>query len=461
MLECISPIDNRIYVQRPYAEASEIESVLQSSRTAQLEWRELDVGARAGYLNTFVAEVQKDKVRLSEELAYQMGRPIAFAPGEINGFVERAEAMINLAGEMLQPIVPGKKEGFTRYVRREPLGILLTVAPWNYPFLTAVNSIVPALMAGNSVVLKHSHQTPLCAERLVEAAERAGLPKGLFQFLHLTRAQTADLIGSSLVDAVAFTGSVSGGVDVERAAVGQFIPLGLELGGKDPAYVRADVSIPFSAENLVEGAFFNSGQSCCGIERIYVHEDVFDQFIEAYVAETKKLKLGNPLDSTTTMGPVVRASAAEFVRGQTDEAVRDGAKALMDREAFKSPSDLGQYLAPQVLINVDHSMSIMREESFGPVVGIMKVSSDEEALRLMNDSPYGLTASIWSGDTHRSEQLAQHVQAGTVFVNRCDYLDPELAWTGIKNSGKGCTLSSIGYETLTRPKSFHIREQQG
>jgi acyl-CoA reductase-like NAD-dependent aldehyde dehydrogenase len=337
------------------------------------------------------------------------------------------------------------------------LGVVLVIAPWNYPWLTSVNTIIPALMAGNAVILKHSAQTPLVAERYAEAFRAADLPTGVFQYLHLDHAQTARAIKAPEVDFVAFTGSVAGGGMVEGAAQGRFIGVGLELGGKDPAYVRQDADMAHAVENLVDGAFFNSGQSCCGIERIYVHEQVYDDFVDGYAALVRQYKLGDPTDPETTLGPLVRTEAAEFVRGQIKDAVAAGAKALIDPKAFPADKPGTPYMAPQVLVDVDHTMSVMTEESFGPVVGIMKVASDQQAVELMNDSRFGLTAAVWTSNEVAARRIGDQVETGTWFMNRCDYLDPALAWTGVKQSGRGCTLSVFGYEALTRPKSFHLR----
>jgi acyl-CoA reductase-like NAD-dependent aldehyde dehydrogenase len=365
--------------------------------------------------------------------------------------------MISVAKDKLADTPLEDKEGFERFIRRESLGVVFTVAPWNYPYLTAVNSIIPALMAGNTVILKHSAQTPLCAERLADAFAEAGLPEGVFQILHATHTTVAGMIKNPDIDYIAFTGSVAGGEAIEASASGLFKGVGLELGGKDPAYVRADADIPFSVENLVDGVYFNSGQSCCGVERIYVHKDVFEPFVDGFKKLVEGYVLGDPMDEATTLGPMVKTSAAFFVREQIEDAIDDGATALIDSSKF--PADVGDtpYLAPQVLINVDHSMRIMTQESFGPVVGIQAVENDEEALQLMNDSEYGLTASIWTKDKGKALELADDLETGTCFMNRCDYLDPELAWVGVKNSGRGCTLSTMGYESLTRPKSFHLR----
>jgi len=323
--------------------------------------------------------------------------------------------------------------------------------------LIAVNSVVPAIMAGNTVILKHSGQTPLCAERFATAFAKAGAPDGLFQVVHMSHEMTERTIADPRTDQVMFTGSVAGGHAVVKAASGRFINVGLELGGKDPAYVRADANLPFAVENLVDGAYFNSGQSCCGKERLYVHADVYDDFVEGFVELTKKYKLGSPLDPETTIGPMVRASAATFVRGQIEQAKRAGARALIGEAQFPASKAGTPYLGPEVLVDVNHQMDVMREETFGPVIGIMKVTSDQEAIQLMNDSPYGLTASVWTEDEEAGEKIGEQIDTGTFFLNRCDYLDPALAWTGVKDTGRGATLSRVGYEFVTRPKSYHLR----
>ncbi|MDB5865345.1 MAG: aldehyde dehydrogenase family protein, partial [Betaproteobacteria bacterium] len=396
--------------------------------------------------------------QLAEEITRQMGRPIAYSPFEIRrGLSERASYMSDIAESALADFKVEPKENFERFIRREPLGVVLAVAPWNYPWLTSVNAVVPAILAGNSVVLKMAQQTPLVAERYAEAFKAAGLPDGVFQFVHLDHEQVGRLIRDERVAYVAFTGSVGGGHAVQQAASDRFIATGLELGGKDPAYVRADAQMEATIENLVDGAFFNSGQSCCGIERIYAHRDVYDTFVEGFVELTNKYRLGNPLDPETTLGPMVRTDAADNVRRQVREAVGMGAKALIDPKRFSADKEGTPYVAPQVLVDVDHRMQIMTEETFGPAVGIMRVDSDEEAIRLMDDSRYGLTASVWTSDADAALRIGDRIDAGTWYMNRCDYLDPALAWTGVKDSGRGCTLSRLGLESFTRPKSFHLK----
>ena len=457
MLKTISPVDGSVYVERPLADGAAIEAALGRAVMAQAVWRATPMAERQAILTRAVDAFVAMSDAVSEELTWQMGRPISQSPGEVRGFEERARYMIEAAPRALADIEADPKEGFTRFIRREPLGVVAVVAPWNFPYLTSVNSVVPALMAGNAVVLKHSHQTPLCAERYAQALAAAGLPEGVFQVLHMSHASTEKLIQDERVDYLAFTGSVPGGHAISQALAGRFIGAGMELGGKDPAYVRADADLAFAVENLVDGAFFNSGQSCCGIERIYVHESLYDGFVEGFVELTAKYKLGNPMDADTNIGPMVRASAADFVRGQIADAVKAGARSLVDPSEFPADAPGTPYMAPQVLVGVDHSMRVMTEESFGPVIGIMKVASDGEAVNLMNDSEFGLTASIWTSDADAAIAVGDKVETGTLFMNRCDYLDPALAWTGVKNSGRGCTLSVVGYESLTRPKSYHLR----
>lgn len=454
---CISPIDGREVARRKPASAAEIKAALKAARTAQTEWARVPVKERCAHVLRALDALRAMNADVTRELALQMGRPVRYG-GEFRSLEERVTTMVEIAADALAPVVPPARPGFTRYIRRDPLGVIFTIAPWNYPFLTAVNTIVPGLIAGNAVLLKAASQTILTGERFQAAFAEAGLPAGLFRTLVLGHDDTAKILSGGHVDHVSFTGSVAGGRAIERAAAGTFTSIGLELGGKDPAYVRDDASLDHAVENLVDGAFFNSGQSCCGIERIYVHAAVWDRFVEPFVALTRKYVLDDPLDEATTLGPMAAARFADVVRHQTAQALANGATAHIDPAAFKRSKDGTPWLGPQVLTDVDHSMSVMMEESFGPVVGLMKVNDDAEALNLMNDSPYGLTASVWTADAKIAEALSAGIAAGTVYMNRCDYLDPALAWTGVKDTGRGASLSKIGYEMLTRPKSIHLRQ---
>jgi acyl-CoA reductase-like NAD-dependent aldehyde dehydrogenase len=456
-LQCISPVDGSVYVERETASADAIQQTLAASTAAQQQWKNTPVAERQALCGKAVDAFVARKAEIAEELTWQMGRPVSQAPGEVAGFEERARHMIAIAADALADLKPEAKDGFTRYIKREPLGVVFIIAPWNFPYLTSVNAIMPALLAGNSVILKHSAQTPLCAERIQQAFDEAGLPPGVFQYLHLNHADTEAVIQSPSIDYVAFTGSVPGGEMVERAAAGRFIGVGLELGGKDPAYVRKDTDLRHAIETVTDGAMFNSGQSCCGIERVYVDAAIYDEFVAGVTALVSGYKLGRPDDPGTNLGPMVKTSAADFARAQIDEAVAAGARALVDPAGFTANSAGTPYLAPQVLVDVDHSMRVMTEETFGPVMGIMSVNGDDEAIQLMNDSEFGLTAAVFTQDEAAAIEIGDRVQTGTWFMNRCDYLDPALAWTGVKNSGRGCTLSTVGFESLTRPKSYHLK----
>ena len=453
-----SPVDGSIYAERPVASDQAINVAVERAKAAQAKWVDVPIAERGRYMLAMLEALVGMSDEIVPELAWQMGRPVKYG-GEFGGVKERTQYMVEIAEQALKPVMASNpKDGFRRYVKRDPLGVVMVIAPWNYPYLTAVNTIVPALMAGSAVILKHAAQTLLVGERFQQAFDRAGLPKGLFQNLIMNHGQTEKLLASGKIDHVNFTGSVAGGRAIEKAGAGTFMTMGLELGGKDPAYVLPDAKLDHAIANLAEGAFFNSGQCCCGIERIYVHERVYDDFVEGFVAESRNWTLGNPVQADTVIGPMAQARFADFIREQKAEALRKGATAHLgtkdDRDVAGSP-----YLPAEVLTNVDHQMSVMREESFGPIVGIMKVRGDEDAIALMNDSPYGLTASIWTSDVEHAAAIGDRVETGTVFMNRCDYLDPALVWTGVKDTGKGAALSAIGYDNLTRPKSFHLREK--
>lgn len=456
VLQCVSPVDGSVYAERPVAEPAEAARLIAAARDRQREWAARPLAERVALVQAGVARLGAMNDEVVPELAWMMGRPVRYG-GEFRGVNERTAYMAEIAARVLAPIVVEDSERFERRIVREPHGVVFVMAPWNYPYLTAINSIAPALIAGNAVVLKHATQTMLVGQRMVRAFEEAGLPRGLFVDLALDHATTERLIAAGSFGFINFTGSVGGGRAIERAAAGTFTGLGLELGGKDPGYVMEDADLDAAVETLVDGAMFNSGQCCCGIERIYVTASLYDAFVEKAVGIVSGYELGNPLDGATTLGPMAHRRFAAEVRAQTAEAVAAGATPLIDTAQFPQ-DDGGTYLMPQVLVDVDHTMRVMRDESFGPVVGIMKVTGDEEALALMNDSDFGLTASLWTGDPRRAAALGARIETGTVFMNRADYLDPGLCWTGCKATGRGGALSEIGYHNLTRPKSYHLKK---
>ena len=453
-VKCISPIDGSVYAERETLSTEAAQDTVARARRAQKAWAARPLQERVDLVMAALKEIENSTDRMTEELAHQMGRPVRYG-GEFGGLQERTSHMAKIAADALAPNVIEDSDAFSRKIMREPHGVVFVVAPWNYPYMTANNTIAPALIAGNSVILKHASQTILVGEHLADAYRAAGVPEDVFQNVVLSHDTTSALIADNAFDFVNFTGSVGGGRAMERAAAGTFTGVATELGGKDPAYVRADANLDAAVDGVMDGAMFNAGQCCCGIERIYVHESLYDAFVEKAVAWVNNLNLGNPLDQATTLGPMANVRFANEVRAQIDEAVAAGAKAHIDR---MPADDGGAYLTPQVLTDVTHEMRVMRDESFGPVVGIMPVKDDEEAIALMNDSQFGLTAAIFTADADAAEAIGQRLETGTVFMNRADYLDPALCWTGCKQTGRGAGLSELGYHALTRPKSYHLKK---
>ena len=453
-MKCISPIDGSLFAEREYLSSEEGFVAAEKARKAQTSWAKRSLQERVDLVHAAIKKLGESEKEMTIELAHIMGRPVRCG-GEYSGCSFRAETMAGLAEKALSPIIVEDSDTFLRKIERVPLGVVLVIAPWNYPYMTAINTIAPALIAGNSVILKHAEQTFLVGERFAKVFYQVGIPEAVFQNLILDHETTGKLIRANQFDFINFTGSVAGGKAIEIAAAGTFTGVGTELGGKDPGYVRADADLDAAVETLIDGAMYNSGQSCCGIERIYVDESLYDEFVSKAVKIVKALKLGNPLDPETTIGPMAATRFADEVRSQINQALEQGAKRCTE---IVAEDDGAAYLSPTILTNVNHDMKIMREESFGPVVGIMSVKDDDEALTLMNDSNYGLTVSIWTKDWAKAEELGSQLDTGTVFMNRCDYVDPELCWTGCKDTGSGAGLSIIGYHNLTRPKSFHLKK---
>ncbi|ASY63740.1 Aldehyde dehydrogenase [Sinorhizobium sojae CCBAU 05684] len=456
MIRCISPVNGEVYAERAAMPTEQAKEAVAKARLAQKAWAKRPLDERVKLVLAGVARLNDMAEEVVPELAWQMGRPVRYG-GEFKGFNERSNYVASIAADALKPLVVEDSERFERRIEREPHGVVFVIAPWNYPYMTAINTVAPALIAGNTVVIKHASQTILVGERLVRAFVEAGVPEDVFQNLFLDHETTAALIAAKCFDFINFTGSVEGGRSIERAAAGTFTGLGLELGGKDPGYVMEDADLDAAVDTLMDGATYNSGQCCCGIERIYVHESLYDAFVEKSVAWVSNYKLGNPLDPETTLGPMANKRFAETVRTQIADAVAKGAQALIDPKLFPE-DDGGAYLAPQLLVDVDHSMAFMREETFGPAVGIMKVKTDAHAIELMNDCRYGLTASLWTKDAEHAARIGRELETGTVFMNRADYLDPALCWTGVKETGRGGSLSIIGFHNLTRPKSYHLKK---
>jgi acyl-CoA reductase-like NAD-dependent aldehyde dehydrogenase len=454
-IQCISPINGTVFAERDVSTMDASFAAVTRAKTAGKAWAARPISERVSLVMAGVARLGEMTDEIVPELAQMMGRPVRYG-GEFGGVNERASYMAEIAETALAPVIVEESNAFQRRIERERLGVVLVVAPWNYPYMTAINTVAPALIAGNTVILKHATQTLLVGERMERAFAEAGVPADVFQNLFLDHETTAALIAAKSFGFVNFTGSVGGGRAIERAAAGTFTGVGLELGGKDPGYVMEDANLDQAVDTLIDGAMFNAGQCCCGIERIYVTAALYDAFVEKAVATASEYKLGNPLETETTLGPMANVRFATEVRAQTAEAIASGATSMIDPALFPE-DDGGAYLMPQILTNVTHDMRVMRDESFGPVVGIMKVSDDDEAIRMMNDSDFGLTASLWTADTARAAAIGRQIETGTVFMNRADYLDPGLCWTGCKDTGRGAALSSLGYQSLTRPKSYHLK----
>jgi acyl-CoA reductase-like NAD-dependent aldehyde dehydrogenase len=459
MPDIVSPIDDQVAYS--YNELDEFEALARLDRAdeAQRDWQAVPLPRRIEVCRDMLARYGEFEEQYAEQITRMMGKPLAQARGEYRGPMRaRTLALCDMAEAALADHVLPEQPGFRRFIRREPVGTVLDIAAWNYPLIIAINVVVPAVIAGDAVVVKHAHQTALVADQLEHAFVAAGAPEGLVQALPVSHVTVAEIISKRRFGFVAFTGSVRGGHEVYRTVAHEcFVGVGLELGGKDPALVLPDCDFDHAVENLVDGAFYNAGQSCCGIERIYVHADLYERFVEAYAAKTRQYVVGNPLDPATTLGPVVNPAAAERIRAHVGQALAGGARALCGTADFQVPELGACYVAPHVLVDVTHDMEVMSEETFGPVVGIMKVDDIEQGVRLCNDSRYGLTASVWTRDAELGLAVARRLEAGTVYMNRCDYLDPGLAWTGIKDSGHGVSLSPLGFLSVTRPKSYHLR----
>ena len=458
MQQTITPIDNTLYLERPHPTFLEIDKKIENSLKAFKQWSSTPIQEKIEVTNKFINNLLNLSDEVKKEICWQIGRPISQCGSELRGFEERSRYMVEVAEECLADVTARKNDEFDNYIFKAPLGVIFVMAPWNYPIMTATNTIVPALLSGNSIILKHSSQTPMCAELIFKALQGTGIPEGLFQYIHTDHNSCEKIIADNRIAHVVFTGSVNGGKEIKKYIGQRFINVGLELGGKDPAYVRSDCDLNHAIENLIDGAFFNSGQSCCGIERIYVDKSIFKDFVDGAKILTEKYILGDPSETSTNIGPVVKMSAANFIRSQVEEAISQGAQKVVDESKFSIVSKDNCYIAPQILVDVNHDMRFMTQETFGPTVGIMPVENENEAINLMNDSPYGLTASIWTKDLDFSKSFGKKIETGTFFMNRCDALDPALAWTGVKDTGVGCSLSKLAFDHFTRPQSFHMRK---
>jgi acyl-CoA reductase-like NAD-dependent aldehyde dehydrogenase len=430
--------------------------ILDDARRAARELARLSVEERVALCDRALAKLEARTEEVAADITRQMGKPLSQARGEVGGMASRWRHMQSIAKESLSDIVLPPKEGFERRIAKEPLGVVLDLPAWNYPLLTAVNAIIPAVLAGNAVVIKHSPRTPLCGEHFARAFAEAGAPTGAVAAVFFDYERTERLVGDTRIDHVLFTGSVHGGHRIQAAARERFLHVGLELGGNDPAYAAADCDLEKTVENIVDGAIYNAGQSCCAVERVYVHASIYDRFVAAAEPLVRAYVIGDPNDPKITLGPVAQPWHPKELEAFVADAVNKGAKLVAGGKSV-SAGGKGRFFEATMLTDVSQEAELMQKESFGPILAIAKVDSDEEALAKMNASRLGLTASVWTRDRARADRMARALEFGTVYMNRCDALDPALPWTGVKDSGRGVTLSALGFDALTRPKAIHFR----
>ncbi|HEY8088040.1 MAG TPA: aldehyde dehydrogenase family protein [Polyangiaceae bacterium] len=440
----------------PLADEAMVGATLDRARSAARTWRTSTIADRVALCDRAVSAMEKSAPEIAADISRMMGKPVSQALGELKTCASRARYLMSIAGASLADVALPPLAGFERRIVHEPLGVVLDLPAWNYPLLTAVNCVVPAVLAGNAVVLKHSPRSPLCGEHFARAFAEAGAPAGLVQSLDCDHPTSERMVGDDRVDHVVFTGSIFGGHRIVEAAAKRFLHPVLELGGNDPAYVAPDCDLAKTVENVVDGAMFNAGQSCCAVERVYVHRAVYGRFLEMAEPLVRAYVMGDPRDEATTMGPIAQPGHVPELEALVQDARARGARVVAGGKRA-SVGGRGRFFEATLVADCNHSMKLLRQESFGPILPVMPVDSDDDALAKMNDSRLGLTASVWTSDRDRAARFAAALEAGTVFMNRCDYLDPALPWSGWKDSGRGVSLSTLGFEGLTKPKAVHFR----
>lgn len=438
------------------ADDAAVNVTLDRARAAARSFRTSTVGERIALCERAVAWMEANADSIASDITRMMGKPLDQAKGEVKGMAMRARHMASIAEESLKDIALPPKENFERRIVKEPLGVIFDLPAWNYPLLTAVNAVIPAILSGNAVIVKHSPRSPLCGEHFARAFEAAGAPAALVQALHCDHPTSERIVGDARVDHVLFTGSVFGGHRIQEAASKRFLHVGLELGGNDPAYVAPDCDLAKTVENIVDGAIYNAGQSCCAVERVYVHRSLVSKFLEAAEPLVRAYVLGDPMDSKTTLGPVAQPHHVAELEAFVDDAKAKGARIVAGGKRA-SVDGKGRFFQATLIADATPAMALLQRESFGPILPVAVVDSDEDAIAQMNASSLGLTASVWTQDRDRAARMARALEYGTVLMNRCDALDPALPWTGVKDSGRGVTLSQLGFDALTRPKAIHFR----
>lgn len=455
VLRIISPADGSLFFEGRFATASEAADALDSASAAAERWAETAIDDRIAVLDAFVEALVGEADELARMTAWQIGRPLAKSDetGDLVHLYGFYKSSIAEAGADIA--LPSSGADY-RFARREPYGVNLSICAWNYPVVMMSSLILAPLLAGNVVIFKHAPQTACISAVVNRAARIANLPEGILQAINLTNLQCAQMLKSGNVGLVNFVGSSRGGQEVRQASASQFIQEIFELGGKDAAYVRADADLAVTASELARASFTNSGQSCCSVERLYVDETIYDSFVEQFVAAARSWTIGHPVLENVELGPVISAAAAARINGEVGAALAAGARELL-ASPLPDLANIDAYVAPKVLVDVDHGMAIMRSETFGPIAPIVRVRTDDDAVRLMNDSDYGLTSSVWTQDIDRGLALANRINVGNAYVNQADYVDEHLPWGGIKASGLGRTDGFSWLESLTRTKGFYAR----
>jgi acyl-CoA reductase-like NAD-dependent aldehyde dehydrogenase len=425
------------------------------ARSSQRAWATVPLAAKRKAIGRFRALLASEAERLAAVLTRETGKPISQARREIENVRARIDFFLAKAGSALRPqvVLTDRAAGLTEKITHEPLGVIANISAWNYPYFVGGNVFLPALLAGNAVLYKPSEWATLSGLAMAQLLHDSGIPQEVFIPI-VGGAAAGEALLRQPIDGVFFTGSYPTGRRIAETVAGRLTKLQLELGGKDPVYVCEDAPIARAAEGIADGAFYNTGQSCCSVERIYVHHTIFSRFVTAFVSVVKGYKIGDPTEESTYIGPITRPAQIAVLEAQVKDAVKKGARVLL---GGKRIAHWPNYFQPTVLVNVNHTMTVMREESFGPVIGLMAVKDDAEAVALMNDSDYGLTAGIYTPDRRRAERLLAQVKSGSAYWNCCDRVSPRLPWSGLGHSGIGVTLSTYGIQTFTRPKAWHLR----
>jgi acyl-CoA reductase-like NAD-dependent aldehyde dehydrogenase len=454
-MKIINPATEELIAEIGEDNKVSVDKKFQLLQAAQPGWQDLALAERIEVLKNFTLHLDQNKEHLATVLTSEVGKPLQQSRSEITGAIKRVLWLTANALKYLSDEVMYSEEGLEERISYEPLGVICNISAWNYPYLVGVNVFVPALLAGNSVMYKPSEYATLTGLEIEKLLKEAGVPHDVFQ-IAIGAKETGELLLDLPFDGYFFTGSYKTGKYIYERVAPKMVPCQCELGGKDPLYVADDITdIKAVAAGTADGAFYNNGQSCCAVERIYVHEKVYDLYLDEFIKELRSWKIGLPTDEGVYIGPLTRKDQTNVLIAQVKDALQKGATLLTGgRQAERK----GFYFEPTVLTNVNHSMNVMKEESFGPIIGIMKVHSDEEAIELMRNTEYGLTASVYSSNKERAEKVLKQVNAGTGYWNCCDRVSAALPWSGRKHSGFGTTLSHAGLRAFTKPKAYHLKK---